>query len=95
MSQLSPSGGQSIGASALASVFPKNIQNWLPLGLTGLISLLSKELSKFFSSTTAQKLQFFGAQSSLRSNSHIHKWLQEKPELWLYKPLLESNVSIF
>ena len=65
-----------------------SIQNWFPLGLTGLISLLSKGLSKFFSSTTAQKHQFSGAQPSLWSNSHIHTWLLEKPELWLYGPLL-------
>ena len=65
-----------------------SIQNWFPLGLTDLISLLSKGLSKFSSSTTAQKHQFFGAQPSLWSNSHIHTWLLEKPELWLYRPWL-------
>ena len=65
MSQLFASGGQSIGASA--SVFPMNIQGWFPLGLTGLIFLLSKGLSRVFSNTTVQKHQFFGAQS----NSHI------------------------
>ena len=54
------SGGQSIGASALASVLPMNIQGRFPLGLTGLISLLSKGLSRVFSSTTVQKHQFFG-----------------------------------
>ena len=52
------SGGQSIGASASASVLPMNIQGWFPLGLTGLISLLSKGLSRVFSSTTVQKPQF-------------------------------------
>ena len=60
-SQFFASGGQSIGASASASVLPMNIQDWLPLGLTGLISLQSKGLSKVFSSTTAQKHKFFNA----------------------------------
>ena len=58
------SGGQSTGASASASVLPMNIQGWFPLGLTGLISLLSKGLSKVFSNTTVQKHQFFSTQSS-------------------------------
>ena len=75
MSWLFTSGGQSIGASASASVLPMSIQGWFPLGLTGLISLLSKELSRVFSNTTVQKHQFFGAQPSLWSNSHIHTWL--------------------
>ena len=74
---LFPSGVQSIGASA--SVLLMNIQDWSPLGLTGLISLLSKELSRVFSSTTVQKHQFFNPQSSLWSISHIHTWLLEKP----------------
>ena len=71
--------GQSIGASASASVLPMNIQSWFPLGLTDLISLLSKGLSGVFYSTTAQKHQFFGAQPSLWSNSHIYTRLLEKP----------------
>ena len=75
-----------IVASASASVLPMNIQCWFPLGLTGLI-LLSKGLSRIFSSTTIQKHQFFGVQPSLWSNSHIHTWLLEKPQLWLYGPL--------
>ena len=70
------------------SVLPMNIQGWFPLGLTGLISLLSKGLSRVFSSTTVQKCQFFCAQRSLWSISHIHTWLLEKPYLWLYGPLL-------
>ena len=61
MSQLLASGGQSIGASASASGFPINIQGWFPLGLTSLISMLSKGLSRVFSSTTAWRHQFFGA----------------------------------
>ena len=71
------SSDQSIGASALTSVLPLNIQGWSPLGLTGLISLLSRELSRVFSSTTIGKHQFFGAQPSLWSNCHIHTWLPE------------------
>jgi len=71
--------GQSIGASASASVLPMNIQDWFPLGLIGLISLLSKGLSRVFSNTTVQKHRFFGAQFSLWSNSHTHTWLLEKP----------------
>ena len=62
MSQFFASDGQSIGASASASVFPMNIQDWFPLGLTGFISLLSKGLSRVFSNTTVQKHQFFGTQ---------------------------------
>ena len=55
------------------------IQDWFPLGLTSLISLLSKGLSRVFSNTTVQKHQLFGTQPSLRSNSHIHTWTLEKP----------------
>ena len=65
MSHFFASGGQSIGASTSASVFPMNIQDRFPLGLTGLISLQSKGLSRVFSNTTVQKHQFFGAQLSL------------------------------
>jgi len=64
-------GGQSIGASASASVLPMNIQGWFPLGLTGWIFLLSKGLSRVSSSTTVWKHQFFRALPSLWSNSHI------------------------
>ena len=60
ISQIFISGGQSIRASASASVLPVNIQGWFPLGRTGLISLLSKGLSRVFSSTTIWKHQFFG-----------------------------------
>ena len=56
------------------SILPRNIQDWFPLGLTGLISLWSKGLSRVFSNTTVQKHQFFGAQLSSQSNSHIHTW---------------------
>ena len=88
MSQLFSSGGQSIGISASASVLSMNIQGWFPLELTSLISLKSKGLSRIFPSTTIQKHQFFSAQPSLWSYSHIHTWLLEKPYLWLDGPLL-------
>ena len=78
MSWLFTSGGQCIGASTSASVLPINIQGWFPFGLTSLI-LLSKALSRVFSSTTVQKHQFFGAQPSLWSNSHICMWLLKEP----------------
>ena len=83
-SWLFASGGQSIGASASASVLPVTIQEWFPLGLTGLI----KGLSIVFSNTTVWKHQFFGTQPSLWSNSHICTWLLQKTWLWLYGPLL-------
>ena len=79
MSWLFISGGRRIGASASASVLPITIQGLFPLRLTHLISSLSKGLSRVFSSTTVQKCQFFGAQPSLCSNSHICTWLLEKP----------------
>ena len=71
MSQIFTSDGHSIGASALASVFPVNIQDWFPLGF---LSLQPKGLS----STTVHKGQFFSAQPALRYNSHIRTWLLEK-----------------
>ena len=76
----------STGASASA-VLPMNIQSWFSLGLTGLISLLSKELSRVFSSITFQNHQFFHTQLSLWSNSHIHTWLLEIAWLCLYGSL--------
>ena len=78
MSWLFTSGGQSIGVSASASVLTVNIQDWFPLGWTGLISLQSNRLSRVFSNTTVRKHQFFGAQPFLWSNSHICTWLPEK-----------------
>ena len=78
MSQLFTWGGQSIGVSASTSVLPMNTQDWSPLGWTGWISLQSKGLSRVFSNTTVQKHQFFRAQLSSQSNSHIHTWPQEK-----------------
>ena len=79
VSQLSISGDQSIGTSASALVHTMNIQSWLPLGLTCLISLLPKGLSRVFSGTIVRKHQVFCAQPSLWSSSHIHTWLLEKP----------------
>ena len=79
MSQLFPWGGQSTRVSALASILPKNTQGWSPLEWTDWISLQSKRLSRVFSNTTVQKHQFFGAQPSSQSNSHIHTWPLEKP----------------
>ena len=87
MSQLFAWGGQSTGVSALASFLPKKSQGcsseW-----TGWVSLQSKGLSRVFSNTTVQKHQFFGAQPSSQSNSHIHTWPQEKPQPWLDGPML-------
>ena len=79
MSQLFAWGGQIIRVSASAPVLPMNTQAWSPLGWTGWISLQSKGLTRVFSNTTVQKHQFFGAQLSLQSNSHIHTWPLEKP----------------
>ena len=79
MSQFFPSGGQSIGVWASESVLPMNIQDWFPLGWTGWIFSQSKELSRVFYNTAVQKHQFFSAQLSLWSNSHIQTWLLEKP----------------
>ena len=79
MSQLFVWSGQSTGVSALASFLPKNIQDWSPLEWTGWISLQSMGLSRVSSNTTVKKHQFFGAQLSSQSNSHIHTWPQEKP----------------
>ena len=87
-STLFQSGGQSIETSASASVLPMNIHGWFPLELTGLISLLPKGLSRVFSTTTIAKHQFFGAQLSLWSSSHIHIGLLGKPSLWLHRSLL-------
>ena len=79
VSQLFVLGSQSIIASASISVLPMNIQVWFPLGLTGLISLQSKELSRVFSSTTVRRHQFLSVQPFLLSRSHICTWLLEKP----------------
>ena len=75
MSQLFTWGGQSTRVSALASFLPKKSQGWSPSEWTGWISLHSKGLSRVFSNTTVQKHQFFGAQLSSQSNSHIHPYM--------------------
>ena len=103
MSRLFASRGQSIGASASASVLPMNIQGWFPSGLTGLISLQSKELSRVFSSTTIGKHQFFSAQPSLWSNSYICLYMTKGKTttltIWTFiakvKALLFSMLSTF
>ena len=79
MSQLFISGDQSIGFLASTSVLPMNTQDWSPPRWTGWIYLQSKGLSRVFSNTTVQKHQFFSAQLSSQSNSHIHTWPLEKP----------------
>ena len=79
VSQLFTWGGQSTGVSASVSVLPMNTQDWSPLGWTGWISLQSKGLSRVSPNTIVQKHQFFGAQLSSQSNSHIHTWALEKP----------------
>ena len=79
MRQFFTSGGQKTRVWASVSVLLMNVQDWFPLGWTGWISLQSKGLSRVFSNTTNQKHQFFWAQLSLWSNSHIHTWLLEKP----------------
>ena len=89
------SGGQSIGVSASASVLPKNIQDWFPLGWTGWSSLQSKGPSRVFSNTTIQKHQFFSAQPSLWSSSHIHIWIMESHSFAYIDLCWQSNVSAF
>ena len=79
VSQLFAWGGQSTGASALASFLPKKSQGWSPSEWIRWISLQSKGLSRVFSNTTVQTHQFFSAQLSSQSNSHIHTWPLEKP----------------
>ena len=96
MSQLFASGGQTTGASASTSVLPMNIQSSFPLGFTGLISWLSKGLSRGFSSTTVWKHQFFCTQISSRFNFYICTWLLEKPYSFDLMDLCwQSDVSAF
>ena len=79
MSHLFAWGGQNTGVSALASFLPKKSQGWSPSEWTGWISVQFKGLSRVFTNTTVQKHQFFSAQPSSQSNSHIHTWSLEKP----------------
>ena len=85
--QLFTIGSQSTGDSASSSVLLTNIQGWFPLRLTGLISVVSKGISRVFSSTTIGKHQFFSALPSLWSISHNRAWLLKRPGPWLYRPL--------
>ena len=94
MSQYFPLGGQSSGASASASVLPMNIQDWFPLGLIGLIFLLSKGLWRIFSRTTVQKHQFFGTQPSLQSQlSHPYMTTGKTIDLTIWT--FAGNVSVY
>ena len=86
MSQFFASGGQSSGVSASASALPMNTQDWFPLGLTGLISLLSKGLSRVFSNTTVPKHQFFGAQPSFIDQLSHPYMTTGKTIFWLAGP---------
>ena len=94
MSQLFASGGQSIRASASASVLPVNIQDWFPLGLSGLISLQSKGLSRVFSSITVKCISFL-ALSLLYGPTLTSAWLLEKPYPWLYGAFLAKWCLFF
>ena len=96
VSQLFSWGGQSTGVSALASFLPKQSQGWSPLEWTGQISLRSKGLSRVFSNTTVQKHQFFSAQPSSQSNSHIHTWPLEKPSEYhlIYNGYFQIKLSL-
>ena len=95
MSQLFAWGGQSIGVSASASILPMNTQDWSPAGWTGWISLQSKGLSRVFSNTIVQKHQFFSAQLSSQSNSHIHTWPLKNHSLDQMDLYWQTNVSAF
>ena len=95
VSQFFTLGDKKMGASTLASVLLRSIQDWFPWGLTGMISLQSKTLSRVFSNTTVQKHQFFGAQLSLWSNFHIHTWLLENHSFDQTDLCWQSNVSAF
>ena len=97
VSRLFTSGSQSIGASASAAVLSMYIQDWFPLVSTGLISLLSKGLSRVFSSTTTWRHQFFSSQPSLWSSSLIHTWLLEKTTVltvWIFVSQVMSLILI-
>ena len=94
MSCLFASGGQRTGASASASVLPMKIQGWFLSGLTGLISLLSKGLSRVSSSTTIQKCQFFCTQTSLWSYSHIHTSITGKTIALTIQTFVSKVISL-
>ena len=90
-------GGQSIGVSASTSILPMNNQDWFSLGWTAWISLQSKGLSRVFSNITVQKHQFFSAQLSSQSNSHIHTWLWQHLKTLLdlsYLPISDAQQNL-
>ena len=95
MSQSFASGGRSIGVSASTSVLLVYIQDWFPLGLTGLISLLFQGLLRVLSKAIVQKHQFFGAQPSLWSSSQIHTWYWKNHSFDYMDLCWQSNVSAF
>ena len=95
MSQLFAWDGQSTGLSPSASFLPKKSQGRSPSEWTGWITLKSKELSRVFSNTTVQRHQFFSAQPSSQSNSHIHTWPQKNHSLDWTNFCWQSNVSAF
>ena len=95
MSWLFTSGDQNIGASVSALVIPMSIQGWFSLRLTASISLLSKELSRVFSSTTVWRLWFFGCLPSIRSSSHNSMWPLERLWPWLYDLCSQSDFFDF
>ena len=93
--QLFTSGSRSIWDSASASILPMNIQGWFPLGLTGLISLLSNGFSRIFTSTTVRKHSFFSIQPSLWSSSHIHILYWKNHHFDCKDLCWQSDVSVF
>ena len=95
MSHFFTSGSQSIGASASASVLPRNLQDRFPLGLTGWISLQSKGLSRVFSNTTVKKHQFFGAQLSLESQLSPPYMMTGKTIALTRQTFVSSNILLF
>ena len=100
MNQIFASAGQSIGASASASVLPTNIKGWFPLGLTGVTSLVSKVLSRIFSSTTIRKHQFFGPlvqllDPSSGSKPHIHMTTRKNCMYYYMNLCQQSDASVF
>ena len=105
MSQFFPSGGQSIGVSASALVLSMNIQDWFPLGWTGLIFLQSEGLSRVFSNTTVQKHQFFGTAFFMVQLSHAYmttgktivmtRWTFVSKVMYLFFNMLSRLVTVF
>ena len=95
MSQLSALDDQNIGVSTSVSVLTMSIQGWFPLRLTGLISLLSKQLSEVFSRTLVWRHQFFGTPPSLKPSSHNHMWPLGRPQPYYMDLCQQSNASVF